>query len=164
MFCPSKLWIFLQEDESSEDESLSNLCVHVCGQVISPGVYYLKNGARVHEAISAAGGFSSEADIQYLNLAATVSDGEQIYIPSKEEVESGKVSLSFGIQKDDGLVNINKASLDDLKTLPGIGDVKAKAIISYRESIGQFGSIDEIKNVAGIKESSYEKIKDYIKV
>ncbi len=152
------------EDESSKEESLANLCVHVCGQVKSPGVYYLNNTARVFDAVKAAGGFLEEADTQYLNLAQLIKDGEQIYIPSKEEVASGKVAESSKAKFDDGLVNINLASLEDLKTLPGIGDVKAEAIVSYRENVGNFSNVEDIKNVAGIKDSSFEKIKDYIKV
>ncbi len=152
------------KDESSKEITLTKLCVHVCGQVKSPGLYYLDNGARVNDAVSAAGGFLSEADTQYLNLAEQVNDGEQIYIPSLEEVASGKVAIDRSLKVNDGLVNINKASQEDLMTLPGIGDVKAQAIISYRESVGNFSNVEDIKNVAGIKDSSYEKIKDYIKV
>lgn len=154
----------LIEESSIEEQSVVKICIHVCGQVKSPGVYYLNNGARIHDAVLAAGGFKDEADIQYLNLAALINDGEQIYIPSIDEVSSGKVASNTSSNFDDGLVNLNNASEDELKTLPGIGDIKAKAIISYRESVGSFSNIEDIKNVAGIKDSSYEKIKDYIKV
>lgn len=154
----------VQEDETKETESLSKLCIHVCGQVKSPGVYYLDNGSRIHDAVVAAGGFKDEADIQYLNLAQLINDGEQIYIPSIDEVASGKVASIIGKSIDDGLIDLNLATEEELKTLPGIGDVKAKAIISYRDSVGYFSNVEDIKNVAGIKDSSYEKIKDYIKV
>ncbi len=156
----------LAEAESTETESEEPLCVHVCGSVNQPGVYYLKQGARIHEAVELAGGLTEEADTEYVNLAKEAEDGVQIYIPSKEEVASGTVPQEAEAEaaSEDGLVNINTAGLDELKTLPGIGDIKAEAIVSYRESAGNFASIEEIMNVAGIKESSYEKIKEHIRV
>ena len=162
----------VEETESSaetvletETEEAKEICVHVCGSVNAPGVYYLKKGARVHEAVEQAGGLSENADPGYVNLAEEVEDGEQIYIPSKEEVAADLVpKAESGQAAADGLVNINTAGVEELKTLPGIGEIKAEAIVSYRESAGAFGSIEEIMNVAGIKESSYEKIKEFIKV
>lgn len=151
----------------AEEESAELICVHVCGSVARPGVYYLKKGARVHEAVEQAGGMTELADRQYINLAKEAEDGVQIYIPTMEEVAAGLVPAAAegaAVNTDDGLVNINTATLDELKTLPGIGDIKAEAILSYRESAGGFAAIEEIMNVAGIKESSYEKIKDHIKV
>ncbi|MCQ2513090.1 MAG: helix-hairpin-helix domain-containing protein [Lachnospiraceae bacterium] len=146
--------------KEAETESMTErlVCVHVCGSVATPGVYYLEEGSRIHEAVELAGGLTEEAAGQSINLAETLKDGEQIYIPSLEEMENGYEMPT------DGLVNINTAEIDELKTLPGIGDIKAEAIISYRESNGDFSNIQEITNVEGIKDSSYEKIKDYIKV
>ena len=153
------------ESEDAEETTAELICVHVCGSVNAPGVYYLAKGARIHEAVELAGGMTGDADLQYVNLAEEAADGEQIYIPSTQEVEEGIVpAAGSGGLSDDGLVNINTAGLDELKTLPGIGDIKAEAIISYRENTGEFASIEEIMNVAGIKESSYEKIKEHIKV
>lgn len=155
------------ETEESSSEPSELICVHVCGSVNAPGVYYLKQGARVHEAVELAGGLTETADPQYVNLAKEAEDGVQIYIPSKEEVAAGAVpeeAEAITKSPEDGLVNINTAGLDELKTLPGVGDIKAEAIISYRESTGGFASIEEIMNVAGIKENSYEKIKEHIKV
>lgn len=157
------------EGETKETETIAEelICVHVCGSVKTPGVYYLRKGARVHEAVELAGGLTETADPQYVNLAKEAEDGVQIYIPSKDEVAEGAVpeeAQSLAGSAEDGLVNINTAGLDELKTLPGVGDIKAEAIISYRESTGGFASIDEIMNVAGIKENSYEKIKEHIKV
>lgn len=145
-------------EEESEVKTEQQVCVHVCGYVVTPGVYYLKEGARKHEAVEMAGGLTEEADCQYINLAETVKDGEQIYIPSLAETEKGYETVG------DGLVNINTATIEELKMLPGVGDIKAEAIISYRENNGEFSDIQEITNVEGIKESSYEKIKNYIKV
>ncbi len=154
------------ESEETTETSAEMICVHVCGSVNAPGIYYLSKGARIHEAVDMAGGMTEDADLQYVNLAQEARDGEQIYIPNQTEVEEGKVpdaNANAG-SVEDGLVNINTADLNELKTLPGIGDIKAEAIISYRESAGEFASIEEIMNVAGIKESSYEKIKEHIKV
>ena len=151
------------EETETETETLPKVCVHVCGSVAIPGVYYLDEGSRIHEAVALAGGFTEEAAGDAINLAETVSDGEKIYIPSKEDVENG-YSAEEKADSGDGLVNINTASLDELKTLPGIGDMKAEAIIAYREEFGNFTSVEDIMNVSGIKDSSYERIKDFIKV
>ena len=148
----------VSEEETTESMTERLVCVHVCGSVATPGVYYLEEGSRIHEAVELAGGLTEEAAGQSINLAEPVKDGEQIYIPSLEEMKNGYETPT------DGLVNINTAEVDELKTLPGIGDIKAEAIISYRESNGGFSDIQEITNVEGIKDSSYEKIKDYIKV
>lgn len=150
-------------EEESTSETAANVCVHVCGSVIHPGVYYLEEGARIHEAVELAGGMTEHAAGDVINLAEVVCDGEKIYIPSKEELAEG-FSIEDPQNADDGLVNINTASLDELKKLPGIGDIKAEAIIAYREETGRFNSIEDIMNVSGIKDSSYEQIKDYIKV
>ncbi len=150
-------------EEESTTQVLAKVCVHVCGSVNHPGVYYLEEGARIHEAVELAGGMTENAAGDVINLAEIVSDGEKIYIPSEEEVAEG-FSVTDPQEADDGLVNINTASLDELKKLPGIGDIKAEAIIAYREEAGRFDSIEDIMNVSGIKDSSYEQIKDYIKV
>lgn len=153
-----------KEEETEEaSESPKKICVHVCGCVKTPGVYYLPEGARIHEAVEIAGGMTEEADPQYVNLAKAAEDGTQIYIPSFEEVASGAV-FEQQQEEDGALVNINTAGVEELKNLPGIGEIKAEAIVAYREASGGFRSIEEIMNVAGIKENSYEKIKDYIRV
>ena len=161
----------LPGDGSSYEEAESltepeQVCVHVCGSVVKPGVYYLPKGARVFEAVDKAGGLSEEADSGYVNLAEEAEDGSRIYIPSQSEVEEGLVPEESGGQGKaaDGLVNINKATAEELKTLPGIGEVKANAIVSYRESVGGFSCVEDIMNVAGIKNNSFEQIKDLIKV
>ena len=150
-------------EEESTPETLTQVCVHVCGSVNQPGVYYLEEGGRIHEAVEMAGGMTEDAAGDVINLAEVVCDGQKIYIPSKEEQAAG-YTVEDPQKADDGLVNINTASLDELKKLPGIGDIKAEAIIAYREEAGRFNSIEDIKNVSGIKDSSYEQIKDYIKV
>ncbi|MCF0141890.1 MAG: helix-hairpin-helix domain-containing protein [Parasporobacterium sp.] len=148
--------------EPSALPSVPDICVHVCGSVVNPGVYYLYEGDRVNDAVIMAGGLREDASSESVNLAEAVKDGIQIYIPSREEAAAG----NFGpaAQADDGLININTATPEVLTSLPGIGETKAEAIIKYRDSFGPFSSIEEIMNVAGIKESSFEKIKEYIKV
>ena len=130
--------------------------VHVCGEVQFPGVYTLYSGSRVDEAVKQAGGFTFKADTTSINLAKEINDGEQIYIPSFEEIadETGK----------DGLININKADVEKLCTIPGIGETRAKQIIEYRKKNGSFQKIEDIMNVAGIKEGTFEKIAPYITV
>ena len=153
-----------------ESPAVPLVCVHVCGAVKTPGVYYLEAGSRVHKAVEMAGGLLGSAADEYVNMAREVTDGSQIYIPTREEADSGTVpemteaQEGGSISADDGLVNINTASLAELATLPGIGESKADAIISYRENVETFSRNEDIMNVAGIKETSYEKIKDHIKV
>lgn len=158
----------LEEEQRSEESEAEMLCVHVCGAVNSPGVYYLEAGSRVHEAVELAGGLSDDAAQEYVNLASALEDGQQLYIPTLEEAEeqglSAGVEDTSGDSASDGLVNINTADAEELQTLPGIGETKAQAIITYRENNGSFSSISEIVNVSGIGESTYEQLKDYIKV
>ena len=155
-----------KEDETDfyqdrEESSPTGIWVYVCGCVQNPGVYFLENGARIFEAIELAGGLSENAASEYLNMASLAEDGQQIYVPAQEDViEQG---LSGPDQDADGRININTATLEELMTLPGIGQAKAAAIIAYREQ-NTFMTIEDIMNVSGIKESSFQKIKEYIKV
>ena len=144
-------------------ETLLRVCVHVCGSVSVPGVYYLDEGSRIHEAVALAGGLTEDAAGDAINLAEVVTDGEKIYIPSRKDVAEGFTEETSD-NAADGRININTASREELKTLPGIGDLKAEAIIAYREEFGDFASVEDIKNVSGIKDGSYERIKDFIKV
>ncbi|MCD7762969.1 MAG: helix-hairpin-helix domain-containing protein [Lachnospiraceae bacterium] len=162
--------------------------VYVCGAVKEPGVYPITADMRVCDAVELAGGFSSEADEEWLNQAAAVSDGQKLYIYTKEETElmrasgmtaegmntlDGSVSGSTngagtgetnGTDSSDGRVNLNTATRDELMTLPGIGESKADAIIAYREEHGTFASIEEIQNISGIKSGVFSQIKDLITV
>lgn len=158
-----------QESQSSSAE----VVVHVAGAVASPGVYAVSEGARVQDAVEAAGGFASDAASDAVNLARTVQDGEQILIPTEEQVESGEYASSLSStgttsstssdgQSSSSLININTASVDELDTLPGIGPVTAQAIVDERESNGSFSSIEDIQRVSGIGEKKFEKIKDLI--
>ena len=168
----SSLQAETEDEDSGSDtgETTSGmLCVYVCGAVNNSGVYYLEAGSRVHEAVEMAGGLTEDAAEEYINLAQELEDGQQVYIPTLEEaleqgLSVGSSASSSGTDSSDGLININTATSEQLQTLSGIGESKAAAIISYREENGDFGSIEDIKNVSGIGDSTYEKIKDYITV
>ena len=138
------------------------LLVHVCGAVSCPGVYELSEGDRVLDAVKAAGGFSEDAAQDALNLAQEVEDGSRIRIPTESEAESG--SQAFWPSEDDGKINLNTAGTSELTSLGGIGESRAEDILSYRQEHGPFQSIEEIKNVPGIKDTIFEKIKDDITV
>lgn len=137
------------------------VAVFVCGAVENPGVYELPEGSRVYEAVALAGGMSGDASQTAVNQAECLSDGQMIRIPTEEEQRAGE---SAEAERADGLVNINTADLEELKTLPGIGDSKARSIIAYREQNGAFGAVEDIKQIEGIKDGVFAKIKDCIKV
>ena len=149
-------------------EKKKEIYVYVSGAVVSPNVYVMQEGDRVYHAITKAGGMTEDAVANRLNLAAMLEDGEQIYVLTKEEEKLGEEGLKqLGMTNgsiEDGKININKAAKEELMTLPGIGEAKAADIILYREQSGGFQSIDEIKNISGIKDGVYQKIKERIKV
>lgn len=155
-----------QDQALQEEKEPQQIFVYVCGAVKSPGVYELPAEARAFEAVEKAGGFSDEAYEEALNLAKPLEDGEQLFIPTSAQWELGIEArgMEEGKEASDGLVNINTASKEELCTLPGVGDSRAESIISYREEHGGFQSIEEIKNVTGIKDGLYKKIKDKIKI
>lgn len=151
-------------DSSMEATSFNLICIHITGCVEREGVYELREGSRVYEAIDVAGGFTQDADISFLNLASVLQDGQKVYVYSKQEALTA-VTTSI-INEQDGLkkviININTASKEELMTLPGIGESKAESIISYREKHGRFVTIEDIMNISGIKEAAFNKIKDFI--
>lgn len=160
-----------EEPEGAEEEEL--LCVYVCGEVVSPGVYELPAGARIHDALSAAGGMTEEAEPSWLNLAEHAEDGQKIEVPSKEQAGIWKEAgitpesdegASPGRMKEDTPVNLNTASEQELQTLPGIGEGKAKEIVNYRKEHGRFGRIEDLMQIPGIKEGVFSKIRDQITV
>lgn len=167
------------EQKSAQEEETKNqqktepetIVVYVCGEVQKEGVVTLPAGSRIYQAIEMAGGVTEKAEASWLNLAEVLTDGVRIYVPGKEEVSEGELAIpegtgnSTGISEaSDGLVNLNQASKEELMTLPGIGEAKAEAILQYRTEHGTFSSIDEIKNISGIKDGVFEKIKDKITV
>lgn len=161
--------ILVEETYGVSDSPDRTYC-YVCGAVESPGVYEFAEGARVDEMIALAGGFTKDAAVTYLNLADFVSDSEKIYVPTTEEVKSIPTEgLESTLTDNDqnsaeDKVNVNTADIDMLTTLPGIGEAKANSIVSYREEHGGFQSIEEIKNIEGIKDGIFNKIKDLITV
>jgi competence protein ComEA len=152
------------ETELSDDKP-SFIYVHIRGEVNLPGYYEIKSGTHLNDLIKLAGGATSDADIHAINLSLEVKDQQQITIPkiNTSVNENGEIVVEEP-DYDDHLININTASLSDLKTLTGIGDVKAKAIIDYRNTHGAFLSIEEIMNVKGIGEATFNGIKDFIRV
>jgi len=163
------------ESSVTADTDPKTIAVFICGAVERPGVYELLEDSRAGDAVEAAGGFSENADQNYVNLAAKLSDGIKLMIPTMEEasdtalvskIESFDQScevLSDG-NTGSGVININTASVEQLKTLPGIGDAVAGKIIKYREENGAFKAKEDIMNVSGIKDKLFSKIKDQITV
>ena len=146
----------------------ANVPVYVCGAVKVPGVYYVTATAIVDEVIRLSGGFSEEADITAINLAASIVPNEKIIVPKIGE-EIDKTVTSYDNKEESHtresvLVNINTANSTELMSLPGIGEVKAKAIIDYRETVRTFGSVDELKEVSGIGDKTFDKLKTLITV
>lgn len=154
-----------ERDDSKEAAGVS-IYVDVCGAVKYPGVYELAEDARAFEALERAGGFLDVACTAAVNQAEKLQDGQKLYIPTKEEWERNHLPEDSGGQPpvSDGLVNINTADVEELCSLPGVGESRAKAIIQYREEHGAFGAIEEIQNVSGIKNGLFLKMKDLIKV
>ena len=171
--------------DASSEEAKTRV-VHICGAVSAPGVYELPAGSRIIDAVEAGGGFLPEADEACCNLAEEIVDGCQIYIMTKSEsCADGQTEKKAGIQTspdsdmqttdrnvrsnsapalENGLVNLNTADVAALMTLPGIGESRAKAIISYREQHGAFAKIEDIMKISGIKQAAFSKIKDKITV
>ena len=159
------------DDESSaKRSSAAEVYVDVDGAVVRPGVYRLKDGARVSQAIDAAGGLMAEADVTGLNRASKITDGQKIYVPTVGEqqataavggAESGAATTP-GTGSSSGLVNINTASAAELQTLSGIGPSMAQSIIDERTQNGAFASVDDLMRVSGIGEKKLAKIKDCI--
>lgn len=159
------------DDESSaKSSSAAEVYVDVDGAVVRPGVYRLKDGARVSQAIDAAGGLTAEADVTGLNRASKVADGQKIYVPKVGEQQTvsadggadGGAVLASGANDVAGLVNINTASAAELQTLSGIGPSMAQSIIDERTKNSAFASVDDLMRVSGIGEKKLAKIKDCI--
>ncbi|MBQ2901362.1 MAG: helix-hairpin-helix domain-containing protein [Agathobacter sp.] len=145
----------------------ANIYVYVCGQIQKPGVYTLPEGSRVCDVFVLAGGFTECAATDYWNQARLLNDGEMIYVPAIEEAKDRyfeRDATSREDTNDSNKVNINTASKEELMTLPGIGEAKALAIISYRQENGAFSSIEELKQVEGIKDGVFSKMKDDIEI
>lgn len=171
------------EAVSDKEMQQAMIYVDVCGAVANPGVFQLVAGSRVFQAIEAAGGYLPEAALTCVNRAGVLTDGQQLYILTQEEMErqgldpaemsgasDGQMNGSAGTGQNTGMtaqdnrININTADEAQLTTLTGIGATRAQAIIAYREENGSFAVIEDIMNVQGIKEGTFAKIKDKIVV
>ena len=138
--------------------------VHVAGAVANAGVYTLPTGARVHQALSAAGGALADADFERINLSAYLADGQRVYMPRIGEAvpRDNTARSSTGIAAPDSLININSADKQALMSLPGIGESKAEAILSYRAEHGPFTNLNELLNVPGIGQAILDEISGLI--
>lgn len=163
----------LEEDVVEEvQEEKTEIIVHITGAVQSEGIVKIKEGDRIKDAIEAAGGLTIDANLQEVNLAYKLSDGQKVYIPKNTDTEeeiivdngSGEsVIIDTGNEvTSNAKVNINNAEEEQLKILPGIGEETARKIIEHRQLNGRYGSIEDIKNVSGIGDAKFESIKDYI--
>lgn len=168
--------IFVDSDEQISDNSISNMetlvtneekldvpmiFVEIKGEVLIPDVYELQEGSIVKDLIEKAGGLTSEANITNINRAKKLQNHELVIISNIND-ENNNTVFNEVIIESNGLININLADINELKKITGIGDVKAQSIIEYREKNGGFKSVDEIKNVDGIGEKTFEKIKEKI--
>jgi len=145
----------------------SGIVVHVAGAVAKPGVYNLPEGARVVDALRAAGGAAAGADLSLINLARPLTDGERVYFPRKGETVPGEAGVAGGVGgggSSDGRVNLNTASLQELEGLPGIGEVLAQRILDYRTQHGPYRDVRDLLKVEGIGEKKFESIRDHVTV
>ncbi|AYG05519.1 hypothetical protein D7I44_17330 [Gryllotalpicola protaetiae] len=141
--------------------------VHVLGQVNRPGVYELSDGARVIDAVGAAGGFAAEADQNGVNLAQMLVDGQQVDIPKPGEVPPAAPADSTATGSGpgpDAKVDLNTATLEQLETLPRVGPAMAQRIVDWRTQNGKFASVDDLKNVTGIGDKTFADLKDLVVV
>ena len=158
----------VSEKEVKKEEPVEQdlITVDVKGAVKSPGIYDLPVGSRVNDAVQKAGGLTEQADSKALNLAQKVNDEALVYVPTKGEEAASQQAGSgtaFSTSKEKK-VNLNKASLEELKQVKGLGGKRAQDIIDHRESNGKFKSVDELKKVSGIGAKTIEKLKDYVTV
>ncbi len=176
---PESESVFVSAESAAEDgeepEVSQVFYVHICGEVNHPGVYEMREGSRIFQAVELAGGFTERAAESYLNMAQKIADGMKILVPSEDDVREAGLLASGGMSGADadgmrmtgdseGKVNLNTAGKEALMTLKGIGEARAEDIIRYREENGAFRNIEDVMKVSGIKEAAFEKIKDDITV
>lgn len=162
---------------SKETKTLKNITVYITGEVSSSGVITLKEGSRLDDGIKKLGGVTKEADLNAINLAMVMEDGQHYIIPNKNELQTSEenstntnvatnktINSSENNKKENSLINVNRASQEELESLPGVGPSTAKKIIDYRESEGKLSTIEDVKNVNGIGEKKFESMKDFISV
>lgn len=162
------------KDESSATSKEINLLnhepieiyIHIDGEVQMPGVYKIEEGKIIDDLIKMAGGLTDNADLTTINLAEKISPNTKIFIPKKEENLAIEANHMFegNIASEDSRININTATVAEFDALPGIGEVRANAIIAYRQEFGSFNDIQELTNISGIGDATLDKIKDFIKI
>lgn len=146
-------------------EKFNKIIVEIKGEVNRPDVYEMEEGSIIRDLIEKAGGLTEKANIDLINRAEKLKPNELIIIPNNDNKENSiSVSSNYNLENNSDVININTASIDELQKINGIGEVKAKNIIEYREKNGGFKSIEEIKNIEGIGEKTFEKIKDKISI
>lgn len=148
------------------EEPKAQIVVHITGQVVNNGIVKIEEGARIIDAIEAAGGATAEADLSKINLAYLLEDGMKIYVPNIHDEENlTSITSSSGVSESNKKVlkvNINTATSEELQKLPGIGESIANRIITYRKENGKFKDIEDLKNVSGIGDAKFNNIKSYI--
>ncbi len=142
-------------DAPSATVEAATITVHAAGEVVRPGLVTVAIGSRVADVVEAAGGFSSGADPTRLNLAAPVVDGQQVVVYAKS---------SAGTSSDDGIVVINQATAAELESIPGVGEVLAKRIVSHREASGLFATVEDLLDVPGIGEAKLAAMREFIQI
>ena len=158
------------DTNAADSGNTQEICVYICGQIASPGVYRMNPGTRIYDLVEKAGGMLDGASENYWNLAEQLYDGQMIYIPTEEEIKSDLIpeqtSASAGSSAKDsnGRININTATKEEFMTLTGIGESKAQSIVDYRTDNGSFSKIEDITKVSGIGDAMFKKIKDDITV
>lgn len=167
-----------ENDNYKDNKEIDTITVHITGEIKYPGVVVLKEGDRIVDAIEAGGGETENADLNRLNLAYKLSDGDKIYVPNKNErletdnitivdnslTVEGQTAVNSSLNSKEQTVNINTATLKELTELPGIGEATANKIIEYRTQNGKFKTIEDIKNVPGIGDSKFNNLKGKIRV
>lgn len=178
LYHETDIQVTVQDTAPATVETVRLISVYICGEVRNPGIYEAPRGVMLNDIIEDAGGLTENASVNNINLVYQITGNMSIYIPSEDEIKNGFTGgdiirqdgvyvwgNSSGGSSDPGgstlMVNINTAALDELKSLPGIGEVTAQAIIDYRNTT-PFSVIEDIKNVTGIGDSKFNRIKDYI--
>ncbi|MCR1951848.1 helix-hairpin-helix domain-containing protein [Clostridium sp. DSM 100503] len=154
--------------ENKSPQSTKMIVVEIKGEVVNPDVYEISEGSIIRDLITKAGGLTNDANIEKINRADKLRDNQLIVIPNKNNLSNANVNdntnINNGSTSENGVININTATLEELQKINGVGEVKAKSIIEYREKNGGFKSIDEMKNIEGIGDKTFEKMKDKITI
>lgn len=156
-----------EEEQAGQEKAVEECAVYVSGEVKRPGIYRYFGTARLCDAVKARGGFTKKADRNSVNLARILIDGEQIIVQNRKKIKNSSSAAAAGTgesSREHTLIDINKASLEELMTLPGIGEAKAEAIIAYRTEQGPFSKTEDLMKISGIKEGVYNKIKSFIMI